>query len=134
MHKISEIAMVLGIALLTVLPPADSAFAGQAPNEKICRDSEALKQADVATQGGCIATHRRKGNCNACHLIAGIASGDIAPPLVSVSQRFLNRAQLRAQIEEPRRNNPATVMPPFGTHGILTPTEIDEVVEFLLTL
>lgn len=99
-----------------------------------CNDEAALLAADTATQGGCIAIHRRKGNCNACHLIAGVPSGDIAPPLAFMAQRFPDKTALRAQIEDARRFNPNTVMPPFGTHHILTPEEIDKVVEFLLRL
>ena len=57
-----------------------------------------------------------------------------APPLISMKQRFPDRARLRAQLADPRQFNRNTVMPPFGAHGILTREEIDQVVEFLYTL
>lgn len=121
-----------GAAALIAAPI--STPAAQAPDEQTCRDEAALADAPASVQGGCIAIQRRKGNCNACHLIAGATSGNIAPPLAGMAQRFPDRERLRAQIEDPRRANPATVMPPFGAHRILTPEEIDKVVDFLLTL
>lgn len=113
---------------------APASAAGQVPDEKVCKDQEALKKLDVATQGGCVVIDRRKGNCMACHQIAGISSGDIAPPLVAMKQRFPDKAKLRAQIANPHQFNPNSVMPPFGEHKILTQDEIDKVVEFMLTL
>lgn len=111
-----------------------AAHASQAFDERICSNEEALLAAEPATQGGCLALDRRKGNCNACHLIAGVPSGDLAPPLVFVAQRFPDKAALRAQIQDARQLNRNTIMPPFGAHHILTPAEIDKVVEFLLRL
>lgn len=125
---------IVGGATLLGAPLMPSFAAGQAPDEQTCRNETALADAPTAAQGGCIAVNRRKGNCNACHLIAGVTSGNIAPPLAAVAQRFPDRERLRAQIEDPRRANPGTVMPPFGAHRILTPEEIDKVVDFLLTL
>lgn len=108
--------------------------AGKAPADKDCKDEEAVKKADAVTQGGCVVINRRKGNCMACHQIDGIASGNIAPPLVSMKQRFPDKAKLRAQINDARQLNPDTVMPPFGPHKILSQDEVDKVVEFVLTL
>jgi len=45
--------------------------------------------------------------------------------------RFPDVAKLKAQIAEPRTLNANTIMPPFGTHGILTDAEIDKVVAFI---
>ncbi|MFL6651878.1 MAG: hypothetical protein ACJ8J7_11395, partial [Sulfurifustaceae bacterium] len=73
-------AIVGGTALI-LAPSIRSLAAGQAPDEQTCRDEAALADAPASVQGGCIAVHRRKGNCNACHLIAGATSGNIAPPL-----------------------------------------------------
>lgn len=126
--------MLAAVLLYLAASPWRTAQAAQTLDERICGNEEALLAADSATQGGCLAIDRRKGNCNACHLISGVASGDIAPPLVFVAQRFPDRSALRAQIEDARRFNRNTVMPPFGVHHILTPDEIDKVVEFLLGL
>ena len=131
--------LVLGLAVAAVLwvwPAADPvAWAGGSlPSEKVCKDESKLP-ADAVTRGGCVILHRRKGNCMACHAVPGAgAHGNIAPPLIGMKQRFPDPARLRAQIEDPRRFNPKTVMPPFGANGILTQQEIDQVVEFLYTL
>jgi len=123
-------AVLLAASLLAVPVQA----AGQAPSDKDCKDEEAVKKADAVTQGGCVVINRRKGNCMACHQIAGVSSGNIAPPLVAMKQRFPDKAKLRAQIADARTVNPDTVMPPFGPHKILSQDEIDKVVEFVLTL
>lgn len=85
-------------------------------------------------EGKQIAFERKKGNCLACHLIAGgEMAGNIGPPLIGMKSRFKKDA-LKAQISEPRTSNPDTFMPPFGTHSILTEEEIDKVVEFIHSL
>ena len=136
MRKTAHVMIGMSVAALTALflSAAPVQAAGQAPDEKQCKDEAALKNADAALQGGCVVINRRKGNCMACHQIAGIASGDIAPPLVSMKQRFPDKARLRAQINDARQFNPHTVMPPFGPYKILSQDEIDKVVEFVLTL
>jgi L-cysteine S-thiosulfotransferase len=121
----------LALALLMLTPAAHAA--GQAPASSICNDT-ANPPKDVVTQGGCIAISRTKGNCQACHFVAGTASGNIAPPLAGMAQRFRDKARLRAQIDNPAQLNPHTIMPPFGKHVLLTSEEIDKVVEWLLTL
>lgn len=118
----------MALSWLAVAPAAGAA--GQAPDSHLC----ANPPADIVTQGGCIATARAKGNCQACHFVAGTPSGNIAPPLVSMAQRFPDKAKLRAQIEDASRANPDTVMPPYGRHEILTDEEIEKVIAWLLTL
>lgn len=134
MRKTAQVVFGVSAALAGLLWAGPAASAGQAPAEKQCQNPEALKNADAATQGGCVVVNRRKGNCMACHRIAGLSSGDIAPPLAAMQQRFPDKVRLRAQIDDARRFNPDTVMPPFGTHNILSQDEIDKVVEFVLTL
>ena len=86
-------------------------------------------------EGKKIAFDRIKGNCLACHQIAGgELPGNIAPPLVSMKTRFPDKAKLRAQIWDATKANPNTIMPPFGRHEILTEGEIDKVVEFIHSL
>jgi len=130
------VATLFGVSavLLLLATGVGVRAAGPVPDDKQCQNEDAVKRADAATQGGCVVINRRKGNCMACHQIAGIPSGNIAPPLVAMKQRFPDKARLRAQINDARQFNPATVMPPFGTHNILTPDEIDKVVEFVLAL
>lgn len=86
-------------------------------------------------EGKKIAFDRQKGNCLACHAIAGgTMPGDIGPRLSGMKQRFPDKKQLRAQIWDPTVRNPETPMPPFGRHQILTEDEIDKVVEFIHSL
>ncbi|MBF0263941.1 MAG: sulfur oxidation c-type cytochrome SoxX [Gammaproteobacteria bacterium] len=92
-------------------------------------------QQTSAERGQEIAFTRKLGNCLACHHInGGVSGGTIAPPLVGMKLRFPDRAQLRAQIYDPRVKNPDTSMLPFGAHSILTPAQLEDLVEFLYTL
>ncbi len=91
--------------------------------------------ATVVEQGKKIAFDRKKGNCLACHQIeGGTLPGNIGPPLVAMSSRFPDKEQMRSQITDARKNNPNTIMIPFGPHEVLTKDEIDKVVEFIYTL
>lgn len=125
-----------GLLCLTVLlaacrTPQTVMAAGVAPNDALCKKAPK----DAVTQGGCVVIDRAKGNCMACHDIAGVSlAGNLAPPLNYMRERFPNKKKLRAQIWDATAVNPRTIMPPFGKHGILTEEEIDKVVEFLLTL
>lgn len=86
-------------------------------------------------EGKKLAFDKKKGNCLACHLIAGgDQAGNIAPPLVVMKARFPDKAVLRAQIHDARTKNPNTIMIPFGPHGVLSEAEIDKVVDFIYTL
>ncbi len=90
---------------------------------------------DPIAAGKKIAFDRKKGNCLACHHIEGGAvPGNIGPPLVAMKHRFPDKAKLRAQIWDASKNNPRTIMPPFGKHRILTEKEIDLVTEFIYSL
>ena len=96
-----------------------------------------LSQADssVVAEGKKIAFDRKKGNCLACHMIeGGDLPGNIGPPLVAMKARFPDKQVLKAQISNPQKNNPNTMMPPFGPHEVLSQSEIDKVVEFIHTL
>lgn len=133
MGRIIACGLIVGLTAFAAVSP-DAGLAAGVPDRSLCADAATLKAADNAVQGGCIALDRHKGNCNACHQIVGVASGNIAPPLAFMADRFPDAARLRAQIDDPRRFNRNSVMPPFGAHRILTPDEIDKVVQFLLTL
>ena len=93
-------------------------------------------EADSAVdQGKTISFDRKKGNCLACHQIeGGELPGNIGPPLVAMKARFPDKAKLRAQIWDPTKANPNSVMPPFGRQQVLTEGEIDKVVEYIYTL
>ena len=82
-----------------------------------------------------LAFARDKGNCLACHVIAGgTQMGDIGPPLAGIAARFPDRQRLYDQIWDAGRFNNPSLMPPFGRHEILSDGEIDAIVQFLYTL
>ncbi len=92
------------------------------------------KASSSLEEGKELAFNRKKGNCLACHRITGKdMEGTIGPPLIAMKSRFTKDA-LKAQIAEPRTKNPNTIMPPFGTHAILSDKEIDKIVEYVLSL
>ena len=86
-------------------------------------------------KGKKIAFDRKKGNCLACHMIpGGELPGNTAPPLLQMKARYPKKAVLTEQIWDARKRNPLTIMPPFGTHNILSADEIDLLIEYLYTL
>jgi sulfur-oxidizing protein SoxX len=96
-----------------------------------------------------IVTDRRKGLCLLCHsgpFPEERFQGTLAPTLTGTGAR-LNAAQLRLRMVDSRKVNPASIMPAyFRTDGlsrvgtawqertILTASEIEDVVAFLMTL
>jgi len=91
--------------------------------------------ADNIAEGKEISFDRKKGNCLACHVMDdGELPGLVGPPLMMMEVRFPDRAVLREQIWDATIRNPATSMPPFGRHRMLTEEEIDKVVDYLYTL
>jgi len=111
------VAALSGGMVLTVSAPASAA------------------DASVIEEGKKLAFDRKKGNCLACHQMAGgDLPGNIGPPLVAMKARFPDKAKLRAQIWDATRANPNTIMPPFGRFKIVSDTEIDKIVEFVYTL
>ena len=82
-----------------------------------------------------LAFNRKKGNCLACHAIeGGSLPGNIGPPLIAMEARFPDVKVLRAQIWDATKNNPNTIMPPFGRHNMLSDAEIDKIVTFIHSL
>ncbi len=89
----------------------------------------------ITARGRELAFARDKGNCLACHVIAGgTQMGDIGPPLININTRFPDRQRLRDQIWDASQFNHASLMPPFGRHKILNDQEIDAIVDYLYTL
>lgn len=92
-------------------------------------------EATLAETGKAVAEDRTKGNCFACHDYPGaVLPGNVGPKLMNMKARFPDKAKLRAQIFDATKNNPNTIMPPFGKHRIITEKELDAVVEWVLTL
>lgn len=114
---------IVMLSLLIILIGVQSGLADETPS------AEALER------GKAIAFTRAKGNCLACHLIAGgELAGNYGPPLLMMKSRFPNRADLRAQIWDASVREPTTRMPPYGRHRILTEDEIDLLVDFIHSL
>jgi sulfur-oxidizing protein SoxX len=96
---------------------------------------EAKVSEEALAKGKEIAFDQAKGNCLACHMIAGgELPGNIGPPLIAMKARFPDRAVLREQIHDARIKNPMTIMIPFGAHQVLTEEEIDLVTDYVHTL
>lgn len=94
-------------------------------------------QADATTPakemtGKELAFDASKGNCLACHMIAGgDQPGTMGPPLIAMKARYPDRAALYEVIWDPRKKFPNTAMPSIGAHGILTKDELNKVVDFV---
>ena len=85
--------------------------------------------------GKTLVMEKRKGNCLACHVIAGgIQPGTIGPALVAMKVRFPEADRLYEHIWDATIRNPDSRMPPFGRHGILSRKEIDLIIKYLYTL
>ena len=94
----------------------------------------AADDADL-TKGKELAFNKKKGNCLACHDIAGgKLPGNIGPPLVAMKARYPDYEKLKSQISDARKNNPNTIMIPFGPHSVLSAKEIDLISKFIYTL
>ncbi len=92
-------------------------------------------ESSMADEGKKIAFHRKKGNCLACHKIAGgNLPGNIGPELINMKARYPDKTALRSKIWDSTVTNPNTIMPPFGKHKIISETELDKVVEFIYSL
>ncbi|MBV1891821.1 MAG: sulfur oxidation c-type cytochrome SoxX [Gammaproteobacteria bacterium] len=86
-------------------------------------------------KGKALTFDRKKGNCLSCHVIAdGTLMGTTAPPLIQMQARFPDKDKLYEQIWDARKRNPNTIMPPFGSHGMLSSEEVNAVVDYLYTL
>lgn len=100
-------------------------------------------------RGQAIVSSRQSGLCLLCHSApVGDArfQGDLAPSLAGAGKRW-SAAQLRQRVGNPRSLNPDSIMPAYAsTDGLnrvgqawagqplLTSTQIDDVVAYLLTL
>ncbi len=92
---------------------------------------------DKVKEGRKIAITRKLGNCVSCHFLPDVESpGNAGPNLVESMKNYTeaDRDIIRQWIVDPRKFNPDTLMPPFGTNKILTPEQIDAVVEYLYSL
>jgi len=96
------------------------------------------QQVKKTETGKDISFNRSKGNCLACHAMPtqpdAEQPGESGPPLIAMQARFPDKAVLRAKIWDATVSNPESFMPPMGKHQVLTPEELDKVVEFVHSL
>jgi sulfur-oxidizing protein SoxX len=86
-------------------------------------------------KGKDISFQRSKGNCLACHIIEeGEDPGNIGPTLVNMQQKYPDKEQLRAVIWDATAFNSQSSMPPFGRNKILSPEELDLVVDYIWSI
>lgn len=91
--------------------------------------------ADRLAEGKEISFDRKKGNCLACHVMDdGELPGYLGPPLMMMQVRYPDREKLKEQIADPTIRNPATSMPPYGKHKMLTEEELEKVVDYVHSL
>lgn len=85
-----------------------------------------------------VADRNRGGSCLACHVMgqAGNADqpGNVGPDLSEIGNAGLSDELLFNFIYDARVYNADTVMPPWGSHGVFTDAEINDMVAFLKTL
>jgi sulfur-oxidizing protein SoxA len=85
-----------------------------------------------------VADRTRGGSCLACHVMgpAGGADlpGNVGPDLSELGNWGREDERLFNYVYDARVYNPATVMPPWGTHGLFNDEEIGHIVAFLKTL
>jgi sulfur-oxidizing protein SoxX len=95
----------------------------------------AAAPAGAVSPGQALAFDRSKGTCLACHTMkGGDVPSDVGPELIDMKSRFPDPKQLAAIIYDEESRNPQTVMPAFGKNLILSPPEIQQIVQFLYTL
>jgi len=106
-------------------------------------------EAGDAARGRAIVGNRQRGLCLLCHtgpFPEERFQGNLAPSLAGAGSRS-TPAQLRLRLVDPRRLNPATIMPPYysteglarvgtawGGKTVLSAAEIEDVIAFLTTL
>lgn len=94
-------------------------------------NGDAAKGAELTVAG------RGAANCLACHVVGDRGTnlpGNVGPDLSEVAKRGHSDEYLYNYIYDARVYNAATVMPPWGTHGVLKDEEIRNIVAYLKTL
>src|SRR3984893_17057456 len=93
---------------------------------------------DPANGQKLVADRTRGGSCLACHVMgqAGGADlpGNVGPDLSEIGNAGRDDGWLWNYVYDARAYNPATVMPPWGTHRLFDDKEIGDIVAFLKTL
>jgi sulfur-oxidizing protein SoxA len=107
------------------------------PEPPVQRATPPSGQTGSVTRGRALFLSRALGPCTGCHLVPGDdvwPAGNVGPDLSEIGDRGLSDAALYAQIHDPRSTFPRSIMPPWGTVGALTPTQIVDIVAYLQSL
>jgi len=98
------------------------------------------QSAKTLEEGKKLAFNRSQGNCLACHAMkGGNLAGNIGPALIAMKARFPG-AKGKQELYDivygkvSRVSKDVSMMPPFGTHGILSDEQIHKIVEYIYTL
>ena len=89
-----------------------------------------------AKEGRKIYMNRGLGPCTGCHLIRGDdvwPAGNIGPDHQKIGDAGYKDDELYQLVYDIRAVHPESVMPPWGTVGVLTPQQIVHIVAFLKT-
>lgn len=82
-----------------------------------------------------LALARDKGYCIVCHEMPGETwPGTVGGKVLHFKQHKYQNELVFQQIFDPRAFNPDSVMPPYGTFGILNEQEIRDIVAYLQSL
>ena len=78
------------------------------------------------------ALHLINTHCQQCHEIKGIGDfGNVGPSLIDLKDRYPDRKDVVAIINDETKRNELAVMPPFGRNHILSQQEIETIVDYL---
>jgi len=83
----------------------------------------------VAAQGAMRGEQIFKEKCAMCHVVKG-QGGKIGPELTKIAAKMKEK-EIRAQLDNPRKANPASTMPSFKA---LPKADMDALVGYLKTL
>ena len=90
-----------------------------------------------AQKGRALFLSRSRGPCIGCHLVPGDdvwPAGNAGPDQSTIGDRKLPDQYLYQVIWDARAYFPKTMMPPWGTVGVLSPEEVVHIVAYLQTL
>src|SRR5262245_20273505 len=100
---------------------------GKAPMPAIAGDPK---------KGRSLFLNRSIGPCTGCHLVQGAdvwPAGNVGPDLSTYGDRNLSAEHTFNVIYDPRHLFPNSIMPPWGSSGVLKPEDIVQIVAFLGT-
>jgi sulfur-oxidizing protein SoxX len=88
-----------------------------------------------SARGKIIAMTPTRGNCVTCHQLPGDGwPGTVGNSLLQYKKYQYTADRIYQQIYDARIFNPASVMPPFGSHNLLSDQEIRDLVAYLQSI